>query len=407
MILQEGKVTALGARLPLGKTVVIRKGKALPLEAEEEARLKLNINSGHVPLLLDGSTIPDSWTAAINLIESEKTQIIMVLGASDCGKNTFCIALVNKLAKGKVKIAVIDGDVGQSDIGPPAAICFSLVHRPIFDFFDFMPQSVVFVGNTSPNGVSARILKGMANLNEEVRREQVSHLIVNTDGWVSDEGAVDFKLHMAEIISPTVVVGIQRDRELEPILSELERKGNRIFRVEAPQVVCPRNREMRRELREQCYHKFLVEASVRTLPLGWLRLENTFLNQVEADAALRNSVSKLLDSPVVWCTATQLGIRVIIPRNSKVEKKAIVQAEDTLKKPIKVIFEGEEKGLIVALLDKEGRFGGLGAIHSINFQEGVIRIYTPYYKVPGVIQFGRIRLNELGRETAYIEDFEL
>ena len=406
VVLQEGRVTALGARLPLGRIVVIRKGKALPLEAEEEARLKVNVNSGHVPLLLDSSTIPESWMRAISQIESERIPTVMVLGASDCGKNTFCIALVNRLAKGNAKIAIIDGDVGQSDIGPPAAVSFSLVKKPIFDLFDLKPHSVIFVGNTSPSGVSARILKGVASLNDEVKGEQVSHLIVNTDGWVSDEGALDFKLHMVDIISPDVVVGIQRDRELEPILSALEGKGNRVLRVEAPQVVCPRNREIRRELREQCYRKFLVEASVRTLPLGWLRLENTFLNQVEVDTAMRNSVSKLLDSPVVWCVATQLGLRVIVPKNSKVEKTSIIEAEAILKMPIRIIFEGEEKGLIVALLDRDGRFGGLGAVHSINFQNGIIKVYTPYYKVPGVIQFGRIRLNESGRETEYTEDFE-
>jgi polynucleotide 5'-hydroxyl-kinase GRC3/NOL9 len=406
VVLQEGRVTALGARLPLGKAVVIRKGKALPLEAEEEAHLKVNAISGHVPLLLDGSTIPKSWREAISQIDAEKVPTVMVLGASDCGKNTFCIALVNKLAKGNVKIAIIDGDVGQSDIGPPAAVSFSVVRKPVFDLFDLKPRSAVFVGNTSPSGVSDRVLAALASLNDEVKGELVSHLIVNTDGLVTDEGAVDFKLHMAEIISPQVVVGIQRDGELEPILSALEGKGNRVLRVEAPAVVCHRNREMRRELREQCFRKFLVEASVRTLPLGWLRLEYTFLNQVEADTGMRNTVSKLLDSPVVWCATTEQGLRVVVPRDSKVDKASILETERVLKVPVRVVFEGEEKGLIVALLDKEGKFGGLGAVHSINFQNGTIKVYTPYLRMPSVIQFGRIRLSESGRESEYTEDFE-
>ena len=79
VVLQEGRVTALGARLLLGRIVVIRKGKALPLEAEEEARLKVNVNSGHVPLLLDSSTIPESWMRAISQIESERIPTVMVL----------------------------------------------------------------------------------------------------------------------------------------------------------------------------------------------------------------------------------------------------------------------------------------------------------------------------------------
>ena len=406
VVLQEGRVTALGARLPLGKAVVIRKGKALPLVAEEEAHLRVNASSGHVPLVLDGSTIPESWWKAINQIEAENVPSVMVFGASDCGKNTFCIALANKLAKGNVKIAIIDGDVGQSDIGPPAAVSFSIVRKPIFDLFDLKPRSAVFVGRTSPSGVSSRVLAALASLNDEVKGEAVSHLIVNTDGWVSDESAVDFKVRMVDIISPQVVVGIQRDAELEPILSTLEGKGNKILRVEAPGVVCHRNREIRRELREQCFRKFLVEASVRTIPLGWLRLEQTFLNQVEADAALRNSVSKLLDSPVVRCVATEQGVRVVVPRDSKVDKASILKTEMALKMPVRVVFEGEEKGLIVALLDKDGKFGALGAVHSINFQNGIIKVYTPYHRIPSIIQFSTIRLNESGRESENTEDFE-
>jgi len=406
VVISEGRVNALGAGLPLGKAVIIRKGKALPLEAQEEARIRVNASDGNVPLVLEGSTIPDSWWKVIERIEANKVPKVMVLGASDCGKNTFCIALANRLVKLNAEVAIIDGDVGQSDVGPPAAVSLSVVRKPVFDLFDLCPSSVVFVGNTSPTDISGRVLAALALLNDEVKNEHVSHLVVNTDGWVSDVGAVDFKLKMVEIVSPEVVVGIQRSGELEPILSDLERRGRRILRVEAPPVVLHRNREIRRELREQCYRKFLSDASVRTLPLSWLSLEHTFLSHMEADVALCSTVSRLLNCSVVRCMTTQEGLRVIVPRSSKVDKALILEAERATKMPIRVIFEGEEKGLVVALLDKERRFGGLGAVHSIDFRRGLIRVLTPYSGVPSIIQFSRIRLDEFGRESGYTEDFE-
>ncbi|MEM2093895.1 MAG: Clp1/GlmU family protein [Candidatus Bathyarchaeia archaeon] len=407
VVIHEGRVNALGAPLPTGKAVIIRKGKVLPLEAEENARLKVTSSNDHSAILVEGSTIPESWRRAISQIEEYKLSTTMVLGASDCGKNTFCIALANRLLKQNLRVAIVDGDVGQSDIGPPGAVSFSVIKQPVYDLFELDPNSVVFVGNTSPSAITGRVLSALAALNNEVRNEQIPRLIVNTDGWVSDAEAVDFKLRVAKIFSPDAVVGIQNHEELEPILSRLESDGNNIIRVETPPVVYHRSREIRRELREQCFRKFLSNASIKTLPVGWLRLEHTFLGETDADAAISNIVSQLLKTSVVRCISTSEGLRVVLPRNTKVDKASILDTEKALKMSLRIVFEGDEKGLVVALLDKDRRFGGLGTVHSIDFRRGVIKLLTPYQRVPSIIQFGRIRLDESGKERGYTDDFEL
>ena len=60
VVVKGGKITALGTLLPVGKVIVVRKGKALPFEVEEDGQLNVTTGGDRGPLLLDGSTIPES-----------------------------------------------------------------------------------------------------------------------------------------------------------------------------------------------------------------------------------------------------------------------------------------------------------------------------------------------------------
>lgn len=68
--------------------------------------------------------IPPTWEK-INLREARGT--LMVIGATDTGKSTFARYLYRQLgADPGRRVAFLDGDPGQSSLGPPATMTLAL-----------------------------------------------------------------------------------------------------------------------------------------------------------------------------------------------------------------------------------------------------------------------------------------
>src|SRR5689334_12910861 len=76
----------------------------------------------------------------------------LIMGGIDAGKTTFTRLLVNRLVERGRRIGVIDADLGQSEIGPPACVGLALVDAPIAALSDAVPHALAFVGATSPLG---------------------------------------------------------------------------------------------------------------------------------------------------------------------------------------------------------------------------------------------------------------
>ena len=62
--------------------------------------------------------VNQDWRKLANQIVKSQ-QMVLVIGATDTGKSTFCRYLADyALAAGR-KVACVDADIGQSGIGPP------------------------------------------------------------------------------------------------------------------------------------------------------------------------------------------------------------------------------------------------------------------------------------------------
>lgn len=146
-----GEAAILGAVLRSGEKIVIREGKRIPFEVRKKASFDLMLGEDASVEETDGSTIPQSWESASKEILSHKKPVkVMVMGDVDSGKTSFCTYLLNLALKKGWKTAIIDGDLGQSDIGPPSTIGFSHVTAPLKDPFEIEAENAYFVGLTSP-----------------------------------------------------------------------------------------------------------------------------------------------------------------------------------------------------------------------------------------------------------------
>ncbi|HVO85289.1 MAG TPA: Clp1/GlmU family protein, partial [Syntrophobacteria bacterium] len=78
--------------------------------------------------------------------------LLMVVGASDVGKSTFARYLFRRLCTSSSGVAYLDGDPGQSSLGPPTTMTLALAREGEETFPPCGPVWRGFVGSVSPAG---------------------------------------------------------------------------------------------------------------------------------------------------------------------------------------------------------------------------------------------------------------
>ena len=65
--------------------------------------------------------VPNEWQDHIDDVKASPGTVVVV-GAIDVGKTTFCALLASQGVEAGIPTAVVDADMGQSEIGPPTTI---------------------------------------------------------------------------------------------------------------------------------------------------------------------------------------------------------------------------------------------------------------------------------------------
>lgn len=342
VLVVSGKAEVLGFPVKDTRKIVIREGKRLPFFVAETASFEISLGENASVEEVDGNTIPPSWVEAVGVLKGfqKKPVIAMVIGKADSGKTSFCTYLVNNLVSAKQKVAILDGDLGQSDIGPPCTVAYAFIAKPLIELYDLKAENAFFVGVTSPNEALSKTIEGLALMKEQILNRMTDFVVVNTDGWVEAEEAVEYKVQLAEKLKPDIVLCIQQKDELEPLLTALI-KFRKIV-IESASVAKQRSREKRKRLREMNYAKYLRDAKVRSLPLNQLTLE---------------------------------------------EKTAL---------PIK---QGEERGLLLGLYDAQRKFLGIGVLREVDWVRKTLKVFTSVSAKPSSVAFGKVWIDENFKEA--------
>jgi polynucleotide 5'-hydroxyl-kinase GRC3/NOL9 len=189
--------------------------------------------------------IRSAWA---KLSEEGLVGTVMVIGASDTGKSTLARYLYQALCRQGRRAAYLDTDLGQSTLGMPTTLNLALASEPRDDRFP--PQGVAltyFVGAITPRGHMLPTVVGAHRLQQRALALGADAIVVDTTGLVDPaDGGKALKQWKIELLAPSVVIGLQRRRELEPILWPLRRDG-RVRSVEMPvsPMVVARSREAR------------------------------------------------------------------------------------------------------------------------------------------------------------------
>ena len=397
-----GKVEVFGARLRNMRKIVVREGKRLPFAVKEKATFDISVGESTNVEEVDGDTIPSSWFQAFEeLLNSQvKPFTAMVIGAVDSGKTSFCTFLINKLLNEGQKVAILDGDLGQSDIGPPCSVSYAFVTRPLTDLFALHAKNAFFVGFTSPSRAINKVVEGLISSKQKILSNNPDFVIVNTDGWVEGEDAVKYKLQLAEKLNPNIILCIQQKDELASLLEALQKL--RTISVDSPSAIRQRSTEKRRSLRELGYTKYLRNAKVKTIPLSWLKIEEDELIGLGRNCGNIKQASKiygLLGMKPLHLAELCHKICVVIGKRRWIDSENIKKVEEITKKKVAVIHKGEEKGLLMALYDDERNFLGIGSLREIDYRRNAMKIYTPVSEKISIVTVGRVKLDENLKET--------
>lgn len=212
--------------------------------------------------------VPAAWEA----LDTRSLQgLLMVLGEMDSGKSTFARYLYQRLSADGLT-AFLDSDPGQSSLGPPTTQTLSLGRPGETDFPPRGPCWRRFVGSTSPARHLLPMLVGAARLVQQARKAGAGRVVMDTSGMVHAEGGGrELKLAKVELLRPAVVFAIQREDELEALLTPLQRSRRvRVVRLQPSPAVQRRSREQRRAHRRRRYMEHF--AGAREIELDWTRL---------------------------------------------------------------------------------------------------------------------------------------
>jgi polynucleotide 5'-hydroxyl-kinase GRC3/NOL9 len=145
---------------------------------------------------------PEAWrhTAATNLQQQPRT--ILVLGGGDAGKSSYCRFLVAQLLGAGERLAIVDADVGQKIVGPPATVTLGYAEGTA-EQWTAAAEAFYFVGSTGPVGRMLPLVVGTAQL---VNAADAAFVIVDTTGYIEASGRV-LKGYKIDAVRPDLIVG--------------------------------------------------------------------------------------------------------------------------------------------------------------------------------------------------------
>lgn len=417
-----GEVSSLARPFLVDEATTIRAGRLRIIEARVESELDLVIGEQGKIDEVDRSTIPSDWIEFVNKIATERhTHLtIMVLGGPDTGKNTLITYLSNMLLRRGFKVAVMDADMGQSEIGPPATMSLAYLKTPIFELLEVKPESIFFVGTTSPAYVISRVLRGAEELvNHFDSTNGNGDLIVNMPGWISGEGAANFVLQMISKTNTRHLVSLQREKEVEDILKDVKPTVS-VTRLSVSPYARPRTRDERKFLRETSYRKYFAGSRVFTIRYGKVDFSPLFSSiGIEAPSKVIKEVENVVKSRVLYCEESNYSINAIVA--SQADPTTEILSENTTKeeeknestsrgskldiqKEIRVVPINELTNLMVALIDKKEQLVSLGILKNLDFPTRQVTLSaTSRPKELGRVEVGKIRITPQGYEIGFAQ----
>ncbi len=150
------------------------------------------------------------------------SNVSMLIGGLDTGKTTVALRAVRlALAAGRTPV-LVDADVGNSTIGPPACVGMK-VFNSLDDFEKHdEPDGLHFVGTVTPSRLVLQHVVATAVMVERARRAG-DVVIIDTTPIASGVAGETLKYHKSELCRADKIIALKRGEEMEPVVGMLRR----------------------------------------------------------------------------------------------------------------------------------------------------------------------------------------
>ncbi|EKD82951.1 MAG: hypothetical protein ACD_39C00983G0001 [uncultured bacterium] len=393
--IDSGAIEIIGARLCAGEHVKVPVGKKIPLLGIEDAMLNIEAPAEALTKM-EASSIPAEWDDLATKIAAEKKPgslyKILVLGEVDTGKTFFSTYIANRLLSKIGKTAILDCDTGQSDIGCPGTFGMLLLTKPAIFLTELAPTHMYLLGAHSPGLHFVPALTGLVEMLRKAEKE-ADVLIIDTTGWVQGDGGRAIKKAKLDIVQPDKVVLMQRGTELEHLVRHLP--AEKIVRLPVSKKASSTSQMDRKELRELVSRRYFADAKVFEIPFRQVFTDRSYFltgNKIDLEGTLH--AEKLSG----WEGTLVITSGPLMPDMMKNWPKDLGM--------LRTFIAGQEKGLMVALLDADQNMLAVARLEEMDFLNDNFRLRSSYKgdtgKIKG-IQFGSLKLTESGNEAGFIE----
>jgi len=363
--------------------------------------------------LMEEYFMPGDWLEIANKILKDRGAVL-VLGATDTGKSICTLLFANFWVKHGRKVEIVDVDMGQSDLGPPATMGMVVIDRPIRSLEEVLVDALYFVGSTSPLNYFLPTICGTKKLIDEGKKKGAEIIIVDTTGLVKGNPGRTLKENMIDIISPSHIIVLQREDELEHILKNINLTDRIvIYRLSPCAEVKRKTYFQRREAREEKFRKYFKRASFLKVNLANLNIKGSYycsgIALGEEDLAF---LEKTLTTEIIYAERVPEGIFIIVKERLPERFSGFFQIKKRFNSE-KIIISEEVKFeyLLVSLDNQQGFVVSLGIIQECDFKRKIFTVFTPLKEkdlfTVFSLKFGAIQLGLDGKELGKIYPGEI
>ena len=199
---------------------------------------------------------PDWEVLLHKLLQNKGTA--MIIGATDSGKSTLAKYLMERLVSQNITVCLIDCDVGQSSLGLPGTICMK-VFSTQSDLKAFSYEKMYFIGTINPAKRISLIINTVKMISDTCRK--ISNItLIDTSGLVSGEIGERLKTGKISALNPDHIIAVQRQNELEHILSLIS--DIHIHRIIVSNNIKARPLATRIQYRKKKFNDYFLESQM-------------------------------------------------------------------------------------------------------------------------------------------------
>ncbi len=397
---KKGTVYLLGLKLAKGKSITVGVGRTLALKAMENSELELLLGpAGKAEPADPREEVLDNWIRAAEMLSREG--VIVVLGETDSGKSTFSTFIINTALEKGLKVAFIDTDLGQKDVGYPGTVTLTFPKQPLTWIRSLQPHSSKFIGSITPYNAEECVIASTLKLLREAR-DKADLIVVNTDGWVIDEKAIKYKTSLVSVINPDNIVVMEGFGQTRFLSKTLEKMRYKVFNVPSPPSRPLKTRNQRKFNRETAFASMLLSAQRININIKACPILNIPIGLGERYLEAELKIERLLNSPAYVEHLHNIAT-VITIKESQAELLKQMRGElcRLLKVAMLSITSLEAlKNLYVGLHDKQRNLIGLGIIETLDLEKGQLLARTNI-RDPSQICYilaGSIKITNKGEE---------